>query len=143
MAKRNPGNPSGVKHKAAKSKKPQKVQLCIFCGGDANRKTHAAFCQAPREAPPAVELPPVQDEPYTNRGKGEVLTNDSVTSQVAALFKAKPFRESSELNELVGWQFSQAVYALRQRGWRIQTLRLAPRRFAYQLLVTSQETQLV
>ena len=141
MAKRNPANPSGVKHKAPKSKKkPRRIQLCLFCGEDGTARTHKAFCNGVRD-PHAPPPPPVeQDEPYTNPGKGLVLTNDSITSRVASLFKAKPFRESSELNELVGWQFSQAVYALRQRGWRIQTLRLAPKRFAYQLLIESIET---
>ena len=137
----------------AKKSKPKKSsglkQPCIFCGGDATKKSHRQFCTGiPSGSPPLPPgfqdepaPPPIQDEPYDNPGKGYVLTNDSITGRVAALFQAKPFRESRELNELVGWQFSQAVYALRQRGWRIQTLKLAPKRYAYQLLMTSQEAQ--
>ena len=128
------------KKAAAKPKRPALQTYCILCGG-LSGKNHLVFCPGvpTPEIPPAPKVQ-VSDqretkrEPYTNPGKGLVLTNDSITGRVAALFDANPFRESRELNELVGWQFSQAVYALRRRGWRIQTLRLGPRRFAYQRL---------
>jgi len=94
---------------------------CEFCRGDLER--------------PALTgcLSPVMHaaEVYTNPGKGTVLTSDSITSRLAALFMQKPVWTSMELNELIGWQFSQAVYALRRKGWRITTVKLGPKQYAY------------
>ena len=71
---------------------------------------------------------------YANQGKGLVLSNDRTADEVAELFGQKPVWLSAELNERVGWQFSQAVYSLRKRGWSIKTLALGKRMFAYGLV---------
>jgi len=71
---------------------------------------------------------------YANEGKGLVLSNDKTADEVAILFGEKPVWLSAELNEKVGWQFSQAVYGLRKRGWSIKTLALGRRMFAYGLV---------
>jgi len=101
---------------------------CLFCGRDLNAPDHDAKCTMGHRPPE----PPPHAEPYTNAGKGIVLTKDSTTKRVADLFDERPYWTSKELNELVGWQFSQAIFALRRRGWAIRTLRIGPHAFAYE-----------
>lgn len=74
------------------------------------------------------------NEIYTNEGKGTVLENQTTAAIVNGLFQEKSFWESSELNEHVGWQFSQAIYSLRRKGLKIVTERLGHRRFGYRLV---------
>lgn len=71
---------------------------------------------------------------YTNRGKGQVARNHKTTEKVADLFRMNPLWLSAELNEAVGWQFSQAVFWLRRAGWNIKTVALGGHQFAYQLI---------
>ena len=73
-------------------------------------------------------------EEYTNRGKGLVFADNNLVERVAQLFKEKPIWLSAELNREVGWQFSQAVYYLRRQGWKIKTLALGGRMFAYKVI---------
>ncbi len=70
---------------------------------------------------------------YSNRGKGLVLVDKQRTERLAELFREKPIWLSAELNEQIGWQFSQAVFALRRAGYKIKTLSLGGRMFAYKL----------
>jgi hypothetical protein len=96
--------------------------VCPFCNADYD-KPAARNCVAPLMHAATV---------YTNPGKGVVLTSDSVTSRLADLFNERARWTSAELNERLGWQFSQAVYALRRRGWKITTVKIGPRAYAYQ-----------
>lgn len=71
---------------------------------------------------------------YTNEGKGIVLDNSSTAGILATMFDKKPFWTSAELNDALGWQFSQAVYNLRRQGLKIITRRLGARKFGYELI---------
>jgi hypothetical protein len=73
-------------------------------------------------------------EEYSNKGKGLVFENHKTTEEIANLFLERPLWLSAELNEKVGWQFSQAVFWLRKRGWKIKTVSLGGHQFAYQLV---------
>lgn len=70
---------------------------------------------------------------YTNEGRGLVLKNGTTAALLADLFVQKPTWTSVELNDRLGWQFSQAVFSLRQKGYDIKTVRIGPRRFCYTL----------
>lgn len=71
---------------------------------------------------------------YTNKGKGLVQQNHKTTERVAQCFDECPLWLSAELNTIVGWQFSQAVFWLRKAGWKIKTVGLGGHQFAYQLV---------
>lgn len=71
---------------------------------------------------------------YVNMGKGLVLKNSETVEKLKGLFGFKPIWLSYELNEKLGWQFSQAVFYLRKQGYDITTLKLSPRVFAYKLM---------
>lgn len=74
-----------------------------------------------------------------NEGYGLVLTNGSTTDRLAHLFTIKPLWTSKELNEELGWQFSQAVFNLRQRmkgtDTKIFTRHLGKREYAYEMVM--------
>lgn len=114
----------------------REFQPCLFCGGDAAARDHLQFCPGPDRDPNASPggafIPPPKSEPYTNPGKGTILTQESTTNQLAILFDEKPFWTSSELNDRVGWQFSQGIFSLRRRGIKIRTLKLGPRSYGYE-----------
>lgn len=74
------------------------------------------------------------NEVYTNEGYGIVLENKGTAGIVGEMFNEKPFWESTELNDKVGWQFSQAIYTLRKKGFNIVTERLGHKRFGYRLV---------
>lgn len=71
---------------------------------------------------------------YTNQGKGQVARNGDTIKKVANLFNEKSIWLSPELNERVGWQFSQAIFWLRKRGWVINTVSFGHHIFGYQLI---------
>ena len=75
-----------------------------------------------------------QAQEYTNQGKGLVLKNSETVAKLKGLFGIKPVWLSCELNERLGWQFSQAVFYLRRQGYEIMTLKLSARVFAYKLV---------
>lgn len=87
------------------------------------------------DEPTATELIANATE-YSNRGKGLVLVDGKTADKVANLFKERQVWLSAELNDKVGWQFSQAVYYLRRRGWNIKTICLGNRMFGYRLAAT-------
>ena len=74
------------------------------------------------------------NEIYTNDGKGIILENATTAARLMGLFQEKPFWENTELNDRLGWQFSQAVFSLRKRGLKITTERLGHRKFGYRLV---------
>lgn len=98
------------------------MSACLFCGMDLDDPTHTAEVCAARQ------------RPYSNPGKGTVLTNTTTANQLLALLKEQPYRTNRELNDLLGWQFSQAVFTLRRRGFKILTLHIGPRTYATQLV---------
>lgn len=71
---------------------------------------------------------------YANPGKGLVFKDHKTIERVAGLFVSAPIWLNRELNQLVGWQFSQAVYHLRRSGWKIKTVCLGKSQYAYQLV---------
>lgn len=73
-------------------------------------------------------------ETYTNEGHGVVLENKKTAERLLELFEQKPLWTSKELNNILGWQFSQAVYSLRKKGKHILTQKIAPRQYAYELV---------
>lgn len=73
-------------------------------------------------------------EAYRNKGKGLVFVDYKAADKVAKLFDARPIWLSAELNEAVGWQFSQAIFQLRRWGWKIDTVSVGRRMFAYKLI---------
>jgi len=83
-----------------------------------------------RVSPDTAERLLAQATEYCNAGKGVVLVNEGTVEQVAELFGDQDLWLNADLNDAVGWQFSQAIYALRQRGWLIKTLRVVGNVFA-------------
>lgn len=71
---------------------------------------------------------------YSNRGKGLIANNPSTTEAVAELFAERRLWLSADLNDRVGWQFSQAIFHLRRAGWNIKTVCLGEKQYAYKLL---------
>jgi hypothetical protein len=132
-----------VDHAAESEGAVMPFQMCLLCGGDASDKKHKATCIGARPPEPEPKqrhkprpVPPPNAEPYTNPGKGTVLENATVADRLAALFDDRAYWTSKELNDRLGWQFSQAVFSLRRRGMTIQTLRIGPRAFAYQRIAS-------
>ena len=74
-------------------------------------------------------------EDYTNEGFGLVFTDQSKADTLENMFKVKSFWTNVELNDRLGWQFSQAIYALRHRknSMNIVTVHLGGRRYAAEL----------
>lgn len=74
----------------------------------------------------------------TNAGFGIVAVNWSDVDRMENLFEEKARWTSEELNDEIGWQFSQAIYGLRKRYKRdnrpyvIITIRLEKHEFAYE-----------
>jgi hypothetical protein len=108
----------------------QPAFACIYCGGDPLEPNHKVRCDG-RQGGTEPEA-----QPYTNQGKGLVLKNDSTTKKVAELFDERAYWTSQELNDRVGWQFSQAIYSLRRKGMAIVTLRIGPKAYAYQRIAS-------
>ena len=106
--------------------KVPEVQRCVICGEE-----WADMPTMPVHRCPDPPPPPPPGTPYTNPGKGTVLINESAANRLAHLFDERATWTSAELNARMGWQFSQAVHALRKRGVPITTLKLGPRRYAY------------
>jgi hypothetical protein len=66
-----------------------------------------------------------QPEPYTNQGKGLVFGATSAQIEhLMVCFGQRARWYNYELNEKLGWQFSQVIYAARQLGHNIVTLRM-------------------
>jgi hypothetical protein len=94
----------------------QPAFACIYCGGDPLEPNHKVRCDG-RQGGTEPEA-----QPYTNQGK--------------ELFNERAYWTSQELNDRVGWQFSQAIYSLRRKGMAIVTLRIGPKAYAYQRIAS-------
>ncbi len=90
-------------------------------------------CGGYRTAPKPEDTVNIENA-YTNDGNGTVLVNMKTADKLMALFNQRDEWTSAALNELLGWQFSQAVYALRRRGHNIVTRRIGPRQYAYRFV---------
>ena len=74
------------------------------------------------------------EQEYTNDGKGVVLENRSITETVRNLFMKQAEWTSAELNDKVGWQFSQAVHFCRKNhNMNIKTYAIGGHKYMYKL----------
>ena len=76
---------------------------------------------------------------YRGEGYPFVFVDGTKVAELKALFNDRAEWTSAELNERLGWQFSQAVYGLRQQlrksfpGLCIVTENLGHRQYRYRL----------
>ena len=61
---------------------------------------------------------------YSNAGKGKVFKNTAIIQKLGDMLRQQPDWFNFDLNRELGWQFSQAVFYLREEGWNIDTIKL-------------------
>lgn len=87
---------------------------------------------------------------YANPGFGLVLENMTTADTIMNLFDQKSFWTSTELNEIVGWQFSQGIFTLRRRlaklkprdplyGAKIKTVHINGNKYGYRFVKPAED----